>query len=303
MTYSIVARDPKTGELGIGVQSHWFAVGQLVPWLAAGVGAVATQSFVEVSYGPLGLELMRAGKTPQATLKALVEADEEAGVRQVAMVDASGLVATHTGDRCIAEAGHHMGEGYSVQANMMERPTVPGAMAAAFETSEGDLTERILRALEAAEGEGGDIRGRQSAALKVVTGAPTQKAWEDVTFDLRVDDHPTPLPELRRLVDLERGYAHAQRAEDHDLEGDLDGAVREYGTALGLVPDSSEFSFWAGVTLARAGRVTEAQQQIAHAFELEPRLRELLVRIARDGHIDLAPEQLDRLLGGTPAGS
>jgi uncharacterized Ntn-hydrolase superfamily protein len=302
MTYSIVARDPKTGELGVAVQSHWFAVGQLVPWLAAGVGAVATQSFVEVSYGPLGLELMRVGRTPEAALKALIETDEEAGVRQVAMVDASGLVAVHTGDRCIAEAGHRVGEGFSAQANMMERSTVPAAMAEAFERSVGDLAERMLHALEAAEGEGGDIRGRQSAALVVVTGTPTGRAWDDVTFDLRVDDHPAPLPELRRLVDLQRGYAHAQHAEDLDLEGDLDGAVREYGAALELVPDSSEFSFWAGVTLARGGQPAEAQRQIAHSFELEPRLRELLLRIARDGHVDLSPDQLDHLLGGTPGG-
>ena len=300
MTYSIVARDPETGELGVAVQSHWFAVGQLVPWLAAGVGAVATQSFVEVSYGPLGLDLMRAGRAPEAALKALVETDEDAGVRQVAMVDASGRVAAHTGDRCIAEAGHHVGEGYSVQANMMERATVPGAMAAAFEGSEGALAERLLQTLEAAEGEGGDIRGRQSAALVIVTAAPSGKPWEDVTFDLRVDDHPAPLPELRRLVELQRGYAHAQRAEDHELEGDLEGASREYRAALELVPDSSEFSFWAGVTLARAGKTVEGRKQIAHAFEQEPRLRELLRRIARDGHVDLAPDQLDALLDGTP---
>jgi uncharacterized Ntn-hydrolase superfamily protein len=302
MTYSIVARDPETGELGVAVQSHWFAVGQLVPWLASGVGAVATQSFVEVSYGPLGLDLMRAGRSPEAALKALVEADEDAGVRQVAMVNASGRVATHTGDRCIAEASHQVGEGYSVQANMMERPTVPSAMAAAFERSEGPLVERLLQALEAAEGEGGDIRGRQSAALVIVAATPSGKPWEDVTFDLRVDDHPAPLPELRRLVELQQGYTHAQRAEDHELEGDLEGATREYSAALALVPDSSEFAFWAGVSLARAGKGAEARDRIALAFAQEPRLRELLRRIARDGHVDLSSDQVDDLLGATPEG-
>lgn len=205
-TYSIVARDPATGEMGVAVQSHWFSVGAIVPWAEAGVGAVATQSFVEPSYGPLGLALMRAGRSAPEALKALVSTDAGEAVRQVAMVDAEGRVAAHTGANAIFAAGHREGEGYSTQANMMENATVWDAMARAFESAEGDLAERLLAALEAAEGEGGDLRGRQSAAIVVVSATSTGKPWVDRKFDLRVEDHPTPVPELRRLVRLQRAY-------------------------------------------------------------------------------------------------
>jgi uncharacterized Ntn-hydrolase superfamily protein len=183
-TYSIVARDPATGELGVAVQSHWFSVGPIVPWAEAGVGAVATQSFVDPSYGPLGLDLMRAGKSATEALSGLVESDAHPEVRQVAMIDARGNVAAHTGANAIIAAGHQTGENYSVQANLMESSTVWPAMADAFETASGDLAERLLAALEAAEAEGGDIRGRQSAALLVVSGEPTGRPWVDRTFDL-----------------------------------------------------------------------------------------------------------------------
>ena len=172
-TYSIVALDPETGELGVAVQSHWFSVGALVPWARAGVGAVATQSLVEPGYGPLGLELMAAGKTASQALDALKVADAHPEIRQVAMVDAEGNVAAHTGDNCIPEAGHRTGENYSVQANLMANDTVPDAMARAFESAEGDLAARLLAALQAAEAAGGDIRGKQSAAILVVSGEPT----------------------------------------------------------------------------------------------------------------------------------
>ena len=205
-TYSIVARDPATGEMGVAVQSHWFSVGSVVPWAQAGIGAVATQSFVDPAYGPLGLELMRAGKSAPAALNALVSTDEDKAVRQVAMIDAEGRVAAHTGSRAIFAAGHHVGKQYSVQANLMEKPTVWPAMAKAFESAEGDLAERLLCALEAAQAEGGDIRGRQSAAIVVVRAVSTGKPWEDRLFDLRVEDHPNPVAELRRLVRLQRAY-------------------------------------------------------------------------------------------------
>ena len=205
-TYSIVARDPKTGELGVAVQSHWFAVGPLVPWAEAGVGAVATQSFVDASYGKLGLDLLRAGRSGPDTLKGLLAADENREVRQVAIVDASGKVAAHTGAKCIPMAGHRVGEGYSVQANLMLGEQVWPAMAKAFESTEGDLAARMLAALEAAQAAGGDIRGKQSAALIVVSGKPTGRSWQDRVFDLRVDDHPEPVAELRRLVVLQRAY-------------------------------------------------------------------------------------------------
>ena len=188
-TYSIVARDPDTGQLGVAVQSHWFSVGALVPWAEAGVGAVATQSLVDPSYGPLGLDLMRAGRSAPQSLEGLLVADAHPEIRQVAMIDADGDVAAHTGTNCIPHAGHVTGEDFSVQANLMDRDTVPEAMATAFRRADGDLAARMLAALRAAQDEGGDIRGEQSAALLVVSGTPTGRPWSDVVVDLRVEDH------------------------------------------------------------------------------------------------------------------
>jgi uncharacterized Ntn-hydrolase superfamily protein len=213
MTYSIVARDAESGELGVAVQSRAFGVGRVVPWAAAGVGAVATQSLTEASYGVLGLELMRAGKAPAAALAALVTADELEAVRQVGMVDAEGRVAVHTGAECLAEAGHATGDGYSVQANMMRSDRVWPAMAEAFEGATGALAERLLAALDAAEAAGGDYRGRQSAALLVVEAEGKGRPWEERIADLRVEDHPEPLAELRRLRQLEAAYRSLWRSE------------------------------------------------------------------------------------------
>src|SRR3954452_7247088 len=207
MTYSIVARDPASGQLGVAVQSHYFSTGSVVPWAEAGVGAVATQAMAEVSYGPLGLALMRGGLAAGATLEALRGADAEAATRQVAMVDASGQAATHTGERCIAEAGHRTGDGWSVQANMMRNTTVPDAMAEAYEAAAADgleLTDRLLAALDGAEAEGGDTRGREGGPVRVVAGDRTGGSWEDVLFDRRGKDHAAPLGELRRLTRLRR---------------------------------------------------------------------------------------------------
>jgi len=203
-TFSIVARDPVTGELGVAVQSHWFSVGSIVPWAEAGVGAIATQSFVDPSYGKLGLELMRAGKTAPETLKALLAGDEGRDVRQVAMIDARGNVDAWTGKNDIPAAGQIVGKNFSVQANLMLNEKIWPAMAQAFEKTKGDLADRMLAALDAAQAAGGDIRGRQSAAVVVVTGKPTGQAWKDRTFDLRVDDSTEPLKEVRRLVTLLR---------------------------------------------------------------------------------------------------
>ncbi|MBA4160076.1 MAG: DUF1028 domain-containing protein, partial [Gemmatimonadetes bacterium] len=197
-TYSIVARDSATGQLGVAVQSHWFSVGPLVPWAEAGVGAVATQSFVDPRYGPLGLDLMRLGRSAPEALHALVSTDSDSTVRQVAMIDAQGRVAAFTGRRAVPAAGHYTGAQYSVQANLMEKPTVWPAMARAYENAQGDLAERLLQALEAAEREGGDIRGKQSAAILIVGPESTGRAWADRIVDLRVEDHPDPLVELRR---------------------------------------------------------------------------------------------------------
>ena len=243
-TYSIVARDPATGDLGVAVQSHWFSVGSVVSWAEAGVGAVATQSFVDPAYGPLGLGLMRAGRSAPDSLKALLAGDAQRDVRQVGMVDAQGRVATHTGSLCIPAAGGQEGKEYVVQANLMDKPSVWPAMARAYETAKGDLAERLLAALDAAEAEGGDIRGRQSAAIVVVKARSSGRPWADRVFDLRVEDHAQPLVELRRLVRLQRAYNHMTAGDDCVALNDWACAEREYGAARGLEPTHAEMAFW-----------------------------------------------------------
>ena len=218
MTYSIVARDPGTGELGVAVQTGTFGVGRGVPWAEAGIGAAATQSYTERSYGHFGLELMKSGRPAPDALAGLVAADEGERMRQVGMVDAQGRAAAHTGAGCVREAGHLVGDGYTVQANMMGRDTVWGAMAAAYEAAEGTLAKRLLAALDAAEAEGGDFRGAQSAALLVVQAEPTGFTWKGRVSDLRVEDHSDPVGELRRLLDMEEDY----RAERGDHLRDKD---------------------------------------------------------------------------------
>jgi len=257
-TFSIVARDPSTGELGVAVQSHWFSVGAVVPWAEAGVGAVATQSIVEPSYGPLGLALMRSGKSAPDALKSLLAGDTGADVRQVAMVDAQGRAAAHTGEHCILMAGQVVGEGFTTEANLMEKDTVWGAMARAFKATQGDLTDRLIAALEAAQAEGGDIRGRQSAAILVVAGTSTGRPWADRRVDLRVDDSTDPIGELKRLVRLNRAYRRMDQGDNLFAAGDTAGAVREYGAAEALVPDNIEMVFWHAVTLVSAGKVEES---------------------------------------------
>jgi uncharacterized Ntn-hydrolase superfamily protein len=292
-----VARDPKTGDLGVAVQSHWFSVGSVVPWAESGVGAVATQSFVKVSYGPEGLALMRQGKSAPETLATLLAQDEGKDVRQVAMVDGSGRVATHTGKRCIQAAGHHAGEGYSVQANLMENDTVWPAMAKAFESSDGDLAERMLAALQAAEREGGDIRGRQSAAMIVVRARSDGHAWDNRPIDVRVEDHPQPLDELARLVKLARAYDRMNQGDLRVEKGDMEGAMREYSAARELAPACYEMSFWAGIAMASAGRLDDAVPLVQKSFEGEPRLRRLVPRLPAAGLLPEKPDVIERLVG------
>jgi uncharacterized Ntn-hydrolase superfamily protein len=278
-TYSIVARDPATGELGVAVQSHWFSVGTIVTWAEAGVGAVATQSFVEVSYGPLGLELMRAGKPAPAALNALLAADDGREARQVAMIDAQGRVAVHTGRKCIAAAGHLAGPSYSVQANLMEKTTVWPAMARAFESASGDLTDRLLAALEAAQREGGDIRGQQSAAILVVRGESTGRPWADRVVDLRVEDHLDPVGELKRLVRVHRAYRHMDAGDACAARKDWECAAREYGAAEKFLPENPEVTFWFAVTLATVGRVEDALPLFRKVFAREAKWAELVDRL------------------------
>jgi uncharacterized Ntn-hydrolase superfamily protein len=296
MTYSIVARDPQTGRLGVAVQSHWFSVGSVVSWAEAGVGAVATQSFAERSYGPLGLELMRRGRSAPEALETLVRADADRGVRQVAFVDAQGRVGVHTGEDCIRDFGHETGDGFSVQANMMARDTVWGAMATAYRSAGGDLADRLLAALTAAQGEGGDIRGMQSAALLVVEAEPTGTEWGDRVIDLRIEDHTRPVDEIVRLLRLWRAYGHAERAEELELVADLDGAMRERFSSLELVPDHPELAFWAAVAMAGAGKLDDARRTIAVAHAAGPGWAELLRRVVADGQVELDDDAVAVLL-------
>lgn len=295
-TFSIVARDPATGEMGVAVQSHWFSVGSNVAWAEAGVGAVATQSFIDPSYGRGGLELMRGGASAEEALKTLLAKDEGRDVRQVAMIDARGRVAAHTGAKCIEAAGDHVGKSYSVQANLMANGRVWPAMARAFESAKGDLAERMLAALDAAQAAGGDIRGRQSAALVVVKAESTGKPWADRIFDLRVDDSPEPLKELRRLVRLQRAYNHMNAGDAAVERKDNEGALREYSAAEALVPDNVEMVYWHAVALANMNRVEEALPLFRRVFAADPNWRTLTPRLAKSGILPDDKRLIERIV-------
>ncbi len=275
-TYSIVARDRENGELGVAVQSHWFAVGSLVTWARAGVGAVATQAIVEPAYGPRLLDRLAAGEPPGAALAVELESDQSARFRQVAVVDGSGAIAAHTGDGCIAHAGESNGDGYSAQANMMATPEVWPAMARVFESTSGPLARRLMSALEAGEEAGGDVRGRQSAALLVVAGAG--EPWR-ANVELRVEDHVDPLGELRRLLDLHDAYALADRADTLAGEGHHELAAKLYRRAADAAPANVELSFWAGLGIAASGDVAAGAERVATALAAHDGWRALLARL------------------------
>ena len=298
-TFSIVARDPATGELGVAVQSHWFSVGPIVPWAEAGVGAVATQSFVDPSYGKLGLDLMRSGKSAPDALRSLLAGDDGRDVRQVAMIDSQGRVDAWTGKNDIQAAGHFVGKDFSVQANLMANDKVWPAMARAFENAKGDLADRMLAALDAAQAAGGDIRGRQSAALIVVTGKPTGQAWKDRTFDLRVDDSPEPLQELRRLVTLGRAYNHMNAGDLAVEHKDNEGALREYSAAEKLVPDNAEMIYWHAVALVNMGRVDESLPLFRKVFAMDKNWATLTPRLPKSGLLPDDPKLIERILAAS----
>ena len=269
MTYSIVARDPRTGELGVAVQSHWFSVGSVVPWVREGVGAVALQSVPDTAQGPRILDRLGDGATPSQALDAVLRLDEGAAMRQTAVVDTAGRVAVHTGGSCIREHGAVTGDGWSVQANMMRAPGVPEAMASAFSgASDAEpLAERMLAALDAAEEAGGDVRGRQSAAL--VAGS----------VELRVEDHADPLAELRRLLALHRAYEAAAEADELMAEGRYDAAAERYERAATLAPESDELLFWAGLGAAQSGDLELGLDRVRRAIERNAAWSELLDRL------------------------
>ena len=307
-TFSIVARDPQTGEMGVAVQSHWFAVGQIVPWAEAGVGAVATQSFVDPSYGKLGLDLIRAGKSAPEALRGLLAADLGREVRQVAMIDAQGRVDAYTGKNDIQAAGNIVGDQFSVQANLMANDKVWPAMARAYEETKGDLADRMLAALDAAQAVGGDIRGRQSAALIMVKAQSSGKPWEDRVFDLRVDDSIEPLKELRRLVTLQRAYNRMNAGDLAVEHKDNEAALREYAAAEALaanaegIPASrlAEMIYWHAVALVNMNRVEQALPLFQKAFALQPSWRELTPRLPKSGRLTDDPKLMQRIVGKNP---
>jgi uncharacterized Ntn-hydrolase superfamily protein len=295
-TYSIVAIDKKSGEMGVAVQSHWFSVGSVVTWAEAGVGIVATQASIEVSYGPLGLALMKGGKTPQQALKSLLATDPRPEVRQVAMLDSRGRVAIHTGRRCIPEAGHQSGRGFSVQANIMRNRRVWGAMARSFRGSSGSLAERLMLALESAEEAGGDLRGRQSAAILVVKLKGSSTPWHDRVVDLRVEDHPQPLVEMRRLLKIHGAFAHANNADLLMEKGENRKALAEYKRSVEFSPENPELRFWQAVTLLNHGELDEGRSVLRSVFKTNEDLRVLLGRLPAVGLLKVDKETLQQLL-------
>ena len=295
-TYSIVARDPETGEMGVAVQSHWFSVGSIVSWGEAGVGVVATQSFVNPAFGPNGLELLKSGMTAEQVVDKLISEDEGRDVRQLAIIDVNGKVKSYTGKNCIPGAGNIIGENYSVQANLMLNDKVPGAMSKAFEESKGPLAERLMAALFAAEKVGGDIRGKQSAAILVVKGRSTGKVWEDRLIDLRVEDDPYPLDKLDRLLKIHRAYGHMNAGDLAVEHGDMELAMKEYSAAEKMFPDNEEMKYWHAVTLATKGDLEGSLLLFKAVFEKNKNWKILTPRLVPIGLLNVSKEQLQKIL-------
>ncbi len=296
-TFSIVARDAVTGEMAVGVQSHWFSVGTAVSWGEAGVGVVATQSFVNKSYGIKGLDLMKKGKTAPEALKELLAADEGREVRQVAMIDANGNVNAFTGKKCIDHAGNIVGQNYSVQSNMMLGDKVNEAMSKAFTGSaEKPLAERVLLALKAAQAAGGDIRGKQSAAILVVAGKSTGQPWNERLIDLRVDDHKAPLDELDRLLRTFRAYEHMDKGDLATEKNDMKLAMEEYGAAMKMFPENLEMQYWTAITLANNKKLVEASKLLQKIYKKDANWRELTKRLPKVSLLNVSAAALQELL-------
>ncbi len=295
-TFSVVARDTVTGEMAVGVQSHWFSVGSIVSWGKSGVGVVATQSFVNPAYGPLGLELMASGVSAEEALTQLVEKDEGRDYRQVAFLDHNGNVSAFTGEKCVEAAEDLQGRNFSVQANMMLNDRVVPAMAEAFvKYSDYPLAERVVEVMKAAQQAGGDIRGKQSAALIVVGPEKTDKSWEDKKIDLRVDDHKTPIKELERLLKVHRAYDHMNKGDLAVEAGNMDKALKEYGTAEKMFPENLEMKFWKAVALANSGRMEEARPIFEKVFKEDKNWKEMITRLPASGILTISEEELKSL--------
>jgi uncharacterized Ntn-hydrolase superfamily protein len=296
-TYSIVARDTVTGEMAVGVQSHWFSVGPLVSWGKSGVGVVATQSFVNPAYGPKGLDLMEQGITADEALELLVNNDEGREFRQVAFLDMEGNTAAFTGENCVEAASHITRKNFSVQANMMLNDRVVPAMAEAFHLNGNlPLAERVVEVLKAAQNAGGDIRGKQSAALIVVGPEKAENSWEDKKVDLRVDDHQNPVEELARLLKTARAYEYMNRGDLAVEEGNIDKALKAYGTAEKMFPKNLEMKFWKAVALANSGRLEEAKPVFDTIFAEDENWRTMVTRLPKAGLLELSEEEIEEII-------
>lgn len=295
-TYSIVAYDPETGDIGVAVQSHWFSVGTIVTWAEPGVGAVATQSFSNPAFGPQGLALMKSGLSADKALAAMLLADDGRDFRQVGIIDINGVAANHTGAKNIASAGGVIGENYAVQANMMKNNDVWPAMSKAFEGAKGSLAERMLIALEAAEDVGGDIRGKQSAAILVVSGKSTGKIWKDTKVDIRVDDHAEPLVELRRLLKVHRAYEFMNDGDVAVEAGEFEKASELYSAAEEMFPTNLEMKYWHAINLANTGQVAESLPMFKSVFSKDANWRELTPRLIENGVLTVSEKELKQIL-------
>ena len=295
-TYSIVARDTVTGEMGVAVQSHWFAVGTIVSWGEAGVGVIATQSFVNPSFGPRGLILLKQGLSAQQVLDLLIESDEGRDFRQLAILDSKGNAAAYTGKKCIDDAGQIVGSNYSVQANMMLNDKVWGAMSNTFENSKGNLADRLLEALDAAQDVGGDIRGKQSAAILVVKAKPTGNIWEDRIVDIRIDDHENPLKEIRRVYNVHSAYEHMNKGDLAIEHNDMDLAMKEYSAAETMFPENEEMKYWHAVTLANMGKVEESLPLFKEVFNMNDNWVKLTARLIKPQLLNVSTEDLNKIL-------
>ncbi|WP_340153817.1 DUF1028 domain-containing protein [uncultured Marivirga sp.] len=293
----MVARDAKTGEMAVAVQSHWFSVGTAVSWGEAGVGVVATQSFTNKSFGLRGLAMLKAGLSPQEAMDSLLNNDDGKAFRQVAILDVKGRVATHTGAKCIDEAGHANGDNFSVQANMMLNETVVPAMEVAWKKhSDLALAERMVKVLDAAQAQGGDIRGKQSAALLVVKAEASNEPWNDRVLDLRVDDHQNPGLELNRLVKVYRAYEHMNQGDYFVEKGKMQEAMNEYNAAMEMFPENLEMQYWTAITLANDGKIDQAVKMLQKIYKQDAKWRELTKRLPKVGLLEVEEQELKKLL-------
>ncbi|MEJ2543767.1 MAG: DUF1028 domain-containing protein [Calditrichaceae bacterium] len=295
-TFSIVAIDNEAGEMGVAVQSHWFSVGSIVAWAEPGIGAIATQSLVNVSFGPRGLELLKSGMKPQKALQKLLNSDEGKAFRQVSIINTNGEVATHTGEKCIADASHIIGENYSVQANMMLNDKVVPAMSEAFKNSTGPLAERMIATLKAAQAAGGDIRGQQAASILIVKTESTGKIWEDRLIDLRVEDHPDAVNEIARLLKVFRAYEHMNNGDLAIEKNDEEMALQEYNAAQKMFPDNLEMQYWTAVSLANIGQMDKALKIFKDVFDSDRNWHTLTSRIAVNGLLNISEDDLKNIL-------